>query len=40
VNRFHCYSCGPGPLMDAAARAFSALGVLPWRQASERFQVV
>jgi predicted ferric reductase len=40
VNRFHCYACGPEPLMDAAAEAFAALGVPPWRQASERFQVV
>jgi predicted ferric reductase len=40
VNRFHFYACGPEPLMDAAADAFAGLGVPPWRQASERFQIV
>lgn len=40
VNRYHYYACGPGPLMDAAAAAFAALGVPPWRWASERFQIV
>jgi predicted ferric reductase len=40
VNRYHCYACGPAPLMDAASAGFAARGVPLWRQASERFQVV
>lgn len=40
ANDFHCYTCGPEPLMDAAVKGFTASGVPLWRQESERFQIV